>query len=215
MSVTTVLVADDHPLFRRGLRDTLAAHPRFAVVAEAGDGAAAIDAIARLAPAIAILDLAMPGKDGLAVVDWAHRHAPATRTVIMTLYKERAFVDRAASLGASGYLVKDDAEAELLRCLDAIGDGEFYLSAAAAAPNPAPPAMPPDPALSSRMARLTAAQRLVLRHLADYRSSKEIARLLAISPKTVENHRANVAAALDLHGPNALLRFAVRHREEI
>jgi DNA-binding NarL/FixJ family response regulator len=212
MNRRTVLVADDHPLFRRGLRAAIEEDKRFRVVAEAGDGESAIRQIEHHAPSVAFVDLAMPIKDGLAVAAWAAERASPTRIVVMTLYKERDFVDRAVELGAAGYLVKDDAQDEVLRCLDLVLAGEFYMSSAVGAPNPPPPPAAADPAIRAALAKLTPAQRAVLIRLADYRSSKDIARLLAISPKTVENHRANIAAALGLHGANALLRFAVRHR---
>lgn len=209
MTAASVLIADDHPLFRRGLRAAIVESGRFRVVAEAGDGETAIRQIERYAPAVALVDLAMPVKDGLEVLAWATKHAAATRIVVMTLYKERDYVDRAAALGAAGYLVKDDAQDELLRCLATVLDGEFFLSPAVGAPNPPPPA---DADISRALARLTPAQRSVLRLLADYRTNKDIARLLEISPKTVENHRANMVASLGLVGANALLQFAVRHR---
>lgn len=211
MTSVTVLLADDHPLFRRGLRDAIEESGRYHVVAEAGDGESAIRQIERSVPAIALVDLAMPVKDGLAVLAWAAAHAPQTRIVIMTLYKERDYVDRAVSLGAAGYLVKDDAQDEVLRCLDAVGEDEFYLSPSVGAPNPLPPA-PDEAVVRAALAQLTPAQRGVLRLLSDYRTSKEIARLLTISPKTVENHRTNIATTLGLRGPNALLQYAVRHR---
>lgn len=211
MKAATVLIADDHPLFRRGLRAAIEDSNRFRVVAEAGDGESAIRQIERHDPTAAFVDLAMPIKDGLAVAAWAAEKRPLLRVVIMTLYKERDFVDRAVALGAAGYLVKDDAQDEVLRCLEMVIDGEFFLSPSVGAPNPVPPAVA-DPAELASVTRLTPAQRSVLKLLAEYRTSKEIARQLEISPKTVENHRANIVAALGLHGANALLQFAVRNR---
>ena len=214
MRITTVLIADDHPLFRRGLRSVIDDSGRFRVVAEAGDGGSAIQQIERHGPIVAIIDLAMPVKDGLAVVAWLAQNKPLTRAVIMTLYKERDYVDRAVALGAAGYLVKDDAQEEVLRCLDAVLEGDFYLSPSVGAPNPAPPAAL-DGTEAATVARLTPSQRSVLKLLADYRTSKQIAHMLAISPKTVENHRTNVTAALGLRGHNALLQFAVRNRAQL
>lgn len=212
MTRTSILIADDHPLFRRGLRAAIEESGHYRVIAEAGDGESAIRQIERHAPDVAFVDLAMPIKDGLAVAAWGAGQDLATRIVIMTLYKERDFVDRAVELGAVGYLVKDDAQDEVLRCLELVLAGEFYLSSAVGAPNPAPPVIAADPAIRAAVGRLTPAQRAVLKHVAEYRTSKEIARLLDLSPKTVENHRANMAATLRLHGANALLQFAVRHR---
>src|SRR5262245_17107361 len=121
----TVLIADDHPLFRRGLREAIEEGGQFRVVAEAGDGETAIRQIEHHAPTVAFIDLAMPVKDGLAVAAWSAHAASATRIVIMTLHKERDFVDRAVQLGAAGYMVKDDAKDEILRCLDLLVQGEF------------------------------------------------------------------------------------------
>jgi DNA-binding NarL/FixJ family response regulator len=213
MTAATVLLADDHPLFRRGLRVAVEQTGRYRVVAEAADGEAAIRLLARHAPALAVLDLAMPGKDGFEVLRWTVEHAPETRTVILTLYKDVAFLDRAVALGAAGYLVKDDAEAEIVRCLDRIGAGEFYASPNLARPSASPPIAAPadDPDL----ARLTPTQRAVLRLLANYHSSREIAASLGVALRTVENHRANMAMRLNLRGHNALLRFAVSRRGRI
>lgn len=212
MIPASVLIADDHPLFRRGLRDAIEQSGRFGVVAEVGDGEAAIDQLRRVSPAVAILDLGMPRKDGFAVLAWIAAEQPATRAAIMTLHKGRAFVDRAITLGALGYLVKDDADSEVARCLDQMMQDELFVSPAVGTDEPMPPSTAPSAEEASGVTRLTPAQRRVLRHLADYRTSKEIARLLDVSPKTVENHRTNISTTLGLRGINALLRFAVRTR---
>jgi DNA-binding NarL/FixJ family response regulator len=208
MSAATVLLADDHPVFRRGLRSAVEENGRYRVVAEAADGDAAIRLIAQHAPALAVVDLAMPGKDGFEVVRWAGEHAPETRAVILTLHRDVAYVDRAVALGVAGYLVKDDVESEIVRCLDRVAAGEFYASANLARPAAPKPAATDDPEL----ARLTPMQRSVLRMVANYHTSREIAEALGIAPRTVENHRANIAIRLHLRGHNALLRFAVRNR---
>jgi DNA-binding NarL/FixJ family response regulator len=212
MKSTSVLIADDHPLFRRGLREAIERSGRFRVVAEVGDGNAAIDQLRRVSPAMAILDLGMPHKDGFAVLSWIATEQPATRAAIMTLHKGRAFVDRAITLGALGYLVKDDADAEVAHCLESMMQDELFVSSAVGTDEPIPPSATPSADEASGVTLLTPAQRRVLRHLADYRTSKEIARLLDVSPKTVENHRTNISATLGLRGVNALLRFAVRTR---
>lgn len=212
MTPLSVLIADDHPLFRRGLRDAIERSARFRVIAEVGDGEAAINAIQRLSPALAILDLGMPRKDGFAVLAWIAAERPDIRTAIMTLHKGRAFVDRAIALGALGYLVKDDADAEVTRCLDLMVQDELFVSPAVGTDEPPPPVATLSESETAGVTRLTPAQRRVLLHLADYRTSKEIARLLDVSPKTVENHRTNISTTLGLRGINALLRFAVRTR---
>lgn len=209
----SVLLADDHPVFRHGLRAVIEETGRFRVVAEANDGNAAIRALAALAPDLAVVDLAMPGKDGFEVAQWIAERCPDTRVVLLTLYKAIAYVDKAVALGVAGYVVKDDAAVEIVHCLDAACAGEFYVSPNLARPAVAPP--PLAPSHDGEMVKLTPAQREVLRMLANYRTSREIAAALAVSVKTVENHRANAALRLNLRGTNALLRFAVRYREHL
>lgn len=215
MSETTVILADDHPLFRGGLKAALDEIAQCRVVGEAKDGAEAISLIAARLPQVAFVDLAMPDKDGYDVVEWACRNAPDTACIIMTMYKEPIYLHRAIDAGAQGFLVKDDAYGALRRCLDTLADGDFYISPGLGTP------MPPDPMVRisnqemSEIEALTQAQRTVLRHIAEYKTSKEIAALLQISPKTVENHRMNIARTLGLRGPNRLIQFAARYARYI
>jgi DNA-binding NarL/FixJ family response regulator len=208
---TTLVLADDHPLFRQGLKSAIEGLDGCEVVAEANDGAEAKAAIAEHLPQIAFIDLAMPESDGYGVVEWATDHAPDTACIIMTMYKDPEYLHRAVDLGAQGFLVKDDAYGALADCLAVVGDGDFYVSPSLGTP------MPPDPIARRRgeghreIEKLTPAQLAVLRHIAEFKTSREIAVVLGISPKTVENHRMNIAQAVGLNGPNRLLRFAVQH----
>jgi len=212
MSPVSVIIADDHPIFRRGLRDTIESSEHFSVVGEAEDGGAAMARIDEFQPRLAVIDLAMPGADGFAVTSWAGEHHPETMCVIMTMYTEQAYLERAVDLGAYGFLVKDDAQSDLIRCLELVDSGEFYLSPSVGTPRPRPPSPDTDPADLGAIDRLTPAQREILRQLSQYKTSKEIARTLNVSPKTVENHRLNISSELELHGRNKLLQFAVRTR---
>ncbi len=202
----TVLIADDHPIFRRGLHEVVEAHPGFEMVAEAGDGATAISLIRAHKPDIAILDIAMPRANGLDVMAQASRWQDAPRFVILTLYEEEAYFRQAIELGALGYLLKENAEDELITCLEKISRGQRYLS----------------PAISWKLVEdsnatqvtgpltsLTPAETRILRLIAEHRTSREIGDLLSISHRTVENHRNNIARKLGLHGTHALLRFAL------
>jgi DNA-binding NarL/FixJ family response regulator len=212
MTDKTVLVSDDHPLFRRGVREAIEEIPGYHVVAEAGDGETALQHLEFFRPDFAIVDLAMPRLDGFQVVERAAEAGIDTRIIVMTVFKQMAYLHRAVDLGASGFLVKDDAQDELVRCLETAAAGDFYLSPAIGTPAPPDP-LPADPEVDDeRIGLLTPQQREVLRHLAQYKTSKEIARLLDLSPRTVENHRFNITTILDLQGPNRLLRFAVRHQ---
>lgn len=209
----TIVIADDHPLFRQGLTDVLRADASFQIVGEAADGDQALELVRRHRPRIALLDIELPKASGLVVAEAIRRERIDTRIVILTMHKDRAMLDRALDLGARGYVLKDSAATELVACLHLVAAGRAYIS----------------PALSSellerragvlagggaggRLAGLTPAERQVLRLIAENQTSSAIAQSLGVSPKTVENHRSHVCRKLDLHGPQALLRFALEHK---
>lgn len=199
--VTSVLIADDHPIYRRGLRQIVDDLPGFTVVAEASDGAAALAAMAAR-PRVVILDIAMPPPDGLTVLDTLTRQPEPPIAIMLTLFDDAPTIQRALELGARGYLLKDDAESELPRCLATVLAGRRYLSDGIV-PRGARMelAVPTEP--------LTPAEQRILVLVADYLTSREIAERLHLSLRTVQNHRANMAAKLGLTGSNALLRYAV------
>jgi DNA-binding NarL/FixJ family response regulator len=199
----SVLIADDHPLFRRGVRDLLEAEGYVCI--EAGDGIEALEQIRKAQPDIALLDLAMPGGGGLQVIEQAKRWPDAPRFVILTLYDDSHLIERAFDLGTSAYLLKENAEDELLRCLDTVCAGSRYLSHSIAF-NPEAQCCGPE----AELARLTSAEQRIVRLVAEYKTSREISEHLNISVRTVQNHRAHIAKKLGLHGRHALLHFAVR-----
>jgi DNA-binding NarL/FixJ family response regulator len=207
----SILIADDHPIFRRGLREVLAERDEYEVVAEAGDGVEALRLIREVHPRIALLDISMPQLDGLGVLAQSQRWPDPPICVMLTLHDDRAWFNRAFRLGAQGYLLKENAEAELQRCLQTVLGGQRHVGSGISWTLDDHGALHAIDPLSS----LTAAERRVLRLVAEHRSSREIAELLHISPRTVDNHRAHVAAKLDLRGANALLKFALDHRQEL
>lgn len=206
----TVLVADDHPMFRRGLTDVIGDDPSFRIVAEAGDGEAALALVRRHRPRIAVLDIDMPKASGLTVAEGIRDEQLGAHVVILTMYREPAMFRRALDLGAKGYVLKDSAVTEIVACLHMVATGRAYIS----------------PALSGELvehhhevtvevaalADLTPAQRQVLKLIAQGLTTPAIAESLGISPKTVENHRLNICGRLGLHGPHALLRFALERK---
>lgn len=215
MKRLTAVLADDHPIFRSGLKSVLESIPDCTVVGEARTGTEAISMIATMLPQVAFIDLAMPEKDGYAVLEWAALHAPDTDCIIMTMYKDPEYLGRAANLGAQGYLVKDDAYANLSQCLKTLQEGDFYVSPGLGTP------MPPDPIKSdlqsetAELNKLTKTQRKILNHIAEFKTSREIASTMGVSPKTIENHRMNISAALGLRGPKRLLKFAIQNMEQL
>ena len=208
-----IIIADDHPMFRSGLRQNIEAEPRFKIVAEASDGKTALDQIEREKPDIVILDVNMPEKDGFAVAKELQRRQTACEIVFLTMHREEAMFRKALDLGAKGYLLKDSAAIEIVNCLLAVSKGEYCTSPAMttflfkSARRDASPKRATD--------ELTPTERIVLRFIAENKTSKEIAEELSVSYRTVENHRYNICQKLDISGSNALLRYALQHRNEI
>jgi DNA-binding NarL/FixJ family response regulator len=201
-----VLLADDHQLVRSGLRMVLDAMPDVEVIAEVGDGAAALQSALDLKPDIALLDIAMPEISGLLVLRRIVEAKLPTRVVLLSMYDNDEYVIEAVRAGAAGYVIKDAAVEELALALAAVARGQTYLS----------------PSVSRKLASafaagetgagtaLTTRQLEVLRHVALGRSSKEIARELNLSIKTVETHRAQIMARLEIHDVAGLVRYAIR-----
>ena len=202
----SVVIADDHPIFRQGLRQIVDGLPWVEVVAEADSGDAALAQVEYHRPDLLTLDIAMPALDGLEVLERTRALASPPAVVIITSYDDRAYLDRAMTLGARGYLLKDSAGEDLVACLGAVEQGDIYISPSLGSHEPRLPGVSqPDPA---RLEKLTPAERTVLAGVADFKTSKEIANELGISYRTVQNHRANICDKLDLHGVHQLTAFA-------
>lgn len=199
--LTTVLVADDQVLVRAGVEALVAGLPGFACVGSASDGPGCLRRLLDAEPDILLLDLGMPGNDGLSVAREVRRRHPAVRIVILTARADAALAREALALGVAGYVSKDFVIDELALALRGALAGRPFVSpdVALAAPGPAAGA-----ALSPR-------QREVLRGIARGQSNKVLARELGLSVKTVEYHRAELIARLDLHDVASLTRYAVEH----
>jgi DNA-binding NarL/FixJ family response regulator len=211
--MANVIVADDHPVSREGLVRMVERDSRFKVIAQTGDGGEALKLVLQNRPEIAVLDISMPTMTGIEVVHEAMKQDVLTDFIIMTLYEDSRYFDAAMDAGAKGYLLKDAAVPELSLCLNAVADGKFYICPAISH------LMLDRRARLDAMARsapaldkLTSAERDVLRLLAENKTSKEIADELFVAVRTVENHRAHIAAKLGLKGYNKLLMFAIEHR---
>jgi DNA-binding NarL/FixJ family response regulator len=211
-----VLIVDDHPLFRKGLRQVIEHDPRFEVVGEAGDGEAALKLIQEKKPAVAVLDVNLPGLTGLEIARQLQgKHLP-TGIIILTMHKDEETCNRALDFGAKGFVLKENAVEEILKAVAAVARGEHYLSStisgylvrrrhrseALAATKPG-------------LDDLTKAERRILKLIAGKKTSREIAAELFISPRTVEAHRANICAKLELTGSHSLLQFALENRSAV
>lgn len=212
----SIVIADDHPLFRKGLTEVLRAEPRFDIVAEAGDGDAALAAITRFRPRLAILDVDMPKLDGLAVAEAIRDRSLGALPILLTMHAEADLLRRALELGVRGYILKDNAVGDIVACVNLVAEGRTYVSPTASHLLLIPrPAAVPAPAAAPGVEGLTKAEREVLRRIARSLTTKEIARELGSSPKTIENHRSHICAKLGLTGTNALVRFALEHRAQL
>jgi two-component system response regulator NreC len=208
----SILLADDHPVVRRGLRALLEAEPDFRVAGETGDGLETLRAVEELRPHVLVLDLMMPGLGGLEITRQVSHRFPATKVVILSMHANEAYVLEALRNGASGYVLKDASAVELVQAVRTVVAGGRYLSpplseGAIAAYVEKAKAAPPDP-----LAALTTREREVLHLAAEGYSSADIAARLGISPRTAETHRANLMRKLGLHSQTDLVRFAIRQR---
>ena len=193
-----VLLADDHTLFREGVRSLLERIAEVEVVAETGDGQEAIELVDRLRPDVALLDITMPGLSGL-----------ATRILILSMHAGEAYVAQALRAGVSGYLLKDAAAAELELALRAVSRGEAYLSPAISK-HVVEGFLGRAQADGDPLAGLTPRQKEILQLIAEGNNTKEIAAILGVSTKTVEAHRAQLMERIGIHDVPGLVRLAIR-----
>lgn len=212
-----IVIADDHPIFRRGLRQVVEAESDLQVVAEAGDGQAALDAIRRSTAEVAVLDVQMPGLTGFQVAQYLGKDQAPTNLVFLTMHSDPAMLERAFEVGAKGYVLKDSALTEIVQAVRAVAAGRPFVSPALsdflvsrAFPGRGGIARP-----ASALDALTDRERHILRLIAESKTSKDIAATLGINYRTVENHRTAISQKLGLQGSHALVKFAFGHKSEL
>jgi DNA-binding NarL/FixJ family response regulator len=212
-----VLIADDHPVFRHGLQQVIERQADMQVVESVGDGAAALEGIRRLSPDVALLDVRMPGLGGFEVAQRLNEDPLPTRVMFLTMHDEPVLFERAMAAGVKGYVLKDAALSEIVQAVRMVAAGRTYLSPALSeylVERTFPPRRPAPPE-SSPLATLTDRDRHILRLIADAKTSKEIAEILGIHYRTVENQRAAISQKLGLQGSHALVKFAFEHKPEL
>ena len=208
--MSTVVLADDHPIVRQGLRTLLEQEAHCQVIGEATDGLTAIDLITRLKPDLAILDVQMPDLDGLEVARRVAANSPETRVIMLSMHSDEPYVLDALHHGALGYVLKGSATADLVDAVRTVTAGQRFLSAPLAeraldayASAAAETGRPPD-----RYDLLTSREREVLQLAAQGLTNADIGDRLSISPRTAETHRANLLRKLGLQSQTDLVRFA-------
>jgi DNA-binding NarL/FixJ family response regulator len=206
-----VLIADDHTILREGLVGILKGDASIDVVGEAIDGAAAVDKAVKLKPDVLVLDVSMPRLNGLEAARRIKETAPSVRILVLTMYDDEEYVLKMVRAGVSGYLLKESAASELLAGIRALRDGKSFFGPhaqrALAESYRRELSVPDDPYGS-----LTNREREVFQLVAEGKTNAQIADLLCISPKTVDNHRTRLMEKLGVHSTPELVRFAARHK---
>jgi len=205
----TVLIVDDHPLLRHGLRDFIGRNSRFEIVGEAADGLEALPQMMLLKPQIAILDIDMPRLNGLETLR-AIRDLPfPVKVIILTMYKEEDMFNAAMDSGAKAYVLKENAANDIVAALETVDSGETFVSALMLEVGQRRSDRVRELLLSKpQIEALTPAERRILKLIGDDYTSKEIADRLKLSVRTVDNHRQHICNKLKLHGTHSLLKFA-------
>lgn len=206
----TVLIADDHPIVRSGLRTVLEKNPRLRVVHEAENGDSALQLICQSKPDVAILDIEMPVKDGFGVARAVQEENLPVHLIFMTMHNDEQTFNKAMDLGVRGFILKENAVADIIGAIEMVVDGKHYIS-----PSLSEYLMQrvrPGTPTSSALDQLTPAERNIIKLIAEQKTTKAIADELFISPKTVEKHRSNICTKLNLRGAYALLKFALDNK---
>jgi DNA-binding NarL/FixJ family response regulator len=206
-----IVLADDHALFRRGMRKIINEVPGMEVIAEANDGLELLEMLRKLMPDLVVLDISMPNLRGIEAAREIRTHYPRTKVLILTMHKNKEYLYHAIASGASGYLLKEDSDEELLLAIETICKGGTYVTqklAGTMAQDLSRAISGKDPLAANF---LTSREREILKFIVKGKTSSEIAVTLNISARTVETHRANIMKKLNLKKTAELVRYAVDH----
>lgn len=211
-----IFIADDHPIFRSGLRQLIETAPQMAVIGEAKDGAEAMERLLASPADVALLDIDMPKADGFKVLTALREKGINLQVVFLTMHKDEQFLNAALDLGVKGFLVKDSAAEEVIDCINAVVKGQEFIS----------PQLTSlllkrlrraqeNPAQVSLLDQLTPTERKVLKLIAQFKTSKEIAAELFMGVRTVEQHRLNISEKFNLKGRHALVKFVTENFDQL
>ena len=213
MSALRILVADDHDIMRRGIRELLEDQPGGEVVAEANNGRVAVEKVRQLRPDVAIIDVTMPELNGLEATRQIRKHYPTTEVLILTMHESEQIAQEVLNVGARGYILKSDAGRSLVAGVEAVSKHKPFFTQRVTQ-------MVSESNLRGGMeglesedigTRLTPREKEIVQLLAEGKSNKEVASALSISVKTVETHRTNIMRKLGFHSVGELVRYAVRN----
>ena len=206
-----IVIADDHPVFRRGLKFTIQTNENFEIIGEAVNGQAAIELLEKLSPDIAVLDIEMPLHNGLAVAEKALSKNADIKIILLTAHKEPEVLKKAVKIGVKGYLLKDSVDEEIIKAIKVINDGGMYISPILSGylVGKTDDEIPVHPLFN----QLTQMEHKIIQSVAHNKSTAEIADEFCISERTVDRHRSNICKKLNLTGNNALTKYALENRE--
>jgi DNA-binding NarL/FixJ family response regulator len=208
-----LVIADDHPLMRQGLRQVIEVEPNVTIVGEAANGSVALAMIEDLRPDVAILDVDMPHQDGFHVARALLTTNNPVAIIFLTIHSEEQMFHAALDLGAKGYVLKDSAIDDIVTAInEAVAGRTFTSLPMTTAFTRGQRSRPVADALQLGLRQLTATEYRILKSLADYKTNKEIADELSVSPRTVETHRSRICQKLSLQGSHSLMKFAVQNK---
>jgi DNA-binding NarL/FixJ family response regulator len=209
----SIIIIDDHPLFREGLKTIISRDDRFKVVGEAGSGHEGLEMTKRLKPDLVIVDISLPDQSGIQLTRDLRQLLSETKILVVSMHSKIDYIAEAFQAGATGYVVKESASERLLQGLKSVAKGDYYLDSSvshAVVENLMKSPLKAAKITDADYATLTPREQEVMRFLAEGLSSKAVAEKLFISPKTVENHRANIMNKLGLHSTIELVRYAAK-----
>jgi DNA-binding NarL/FixJ family response regulator len=208
-----IIIIDDHPLFREGLKTIISRDNRFKVVGEAGSGHEGFEMVKKLKPDLVVIDISLPDQSGIQLARDLRERLSEIKILIVSMHSKIDYIAEAFQAGATGYVVKESASERLLQGLKSVAKGDYYLDSSvshAVVENLMKSPLKAAKITDADYATLTPREQEVMRLLAEGLSSKAVAEKLFISPKTVENHRANIMNKLGLHSTIELVRYAAK-----
>ncbi len=209
----SIIIIDDHPLFREGLKSIIGRDAQFKVVGEAGSGHEGFEMAKKLKPDLVVVDISLPDQSGIQLTRDLRELLSETKILVVSMHSKIDYIAEAFQAGATGYVVKESASERLLQGLKSVAKGDYYLDSSvshAVVENLMKSPLKAAKITDADYATLTPREQEVMRFLAEGLSSKAVAEKLFISPKTVENHRANIMNKLGLHSTIELVRYAAK-----